>query len=157
MLRGRTFSAPRKSMRGKGRITVQFGCCYNYAVDKQGRAPGEIISSASRMGKAQLASLTPPYGSHLMDMFATQLARPLTPANSTVLSRLQSGWCMPMCRCHAMICNALHALAVVQPSGATLPCSCQLIPSARQPCAHQHSTCTAGPSATLEHPLTFST
>ena len=39
-LRGRTFSQPRKSMKGKGRITVQFGCCYNYAVDQQGRKPG---------------------------------------------------------------------------------------------------------------------
>ncbi|CAK0786469.1 hypothetical protein CVIRNUC_009682 [Coccomyxa viridis] len=40
--RGRTFSAPRKSMRGKGRVTIQFGCCYNYAVDKEGRPPGII-------------------------------------------------------------------------------------------------------------------
>ena len=39
-LAGRTFSAPRKSMKGKGRITVQFGCCYNYAIDAQGRRPG---------------------------------------------------------------------------------------------------------------------
>ena len=40
LLRGRTFSAPRKSMKGKGRITVQFGCCYNYAIDNEGRKPG---------------------------------------------------------------------------------------------------------------------
>jgi hypothetical protein len=26
-----TYSAPTKWMRGKGRITLQFGCCYNYA------------------------------------------------------------------------------------------------------------------------------
>jgi alkylated DNA repair protein alkB family protein 5 len=39
-LRGRTFTAPRKWMRGKGRVTIQFGCCYNYAVDRQGRPPG---------------------------------------------------------------------------------------------------------------------
>ena len=37
---GRTYSAPRKWMRGKGRITVQMGCCYNYARDKQGNPPG---------------------------------------------------------------------------------------------------------------------
>ena len=37
---GRTYSAPRKWKRGKGRITVQMGCCYNYATDKQGRPPG---------------------------------------------------------------------------------------------------------------------
>ena len=29
---GRTYSEPRKWMRGKGRVTIQFGCCYNYAV-----------------------------------------------------------------------------------------------------------------------------
>ena len=42
MLRGRTFSAPRKWARGKGRVTVQFGCCYNYAKDNQGRLPGKL-------------------------------------------------------------------------------------------------------------------
>ncbi|GAB2279441.1 RNA demethylase alkbh9b [Dionaea muscipula] len=39
-LRDRTFSAPRKWMRGKGRQTIQFGCCYNYATDKNGNPPG---------------------------------------------------------------------------------------------------------------------
>ncbi|KAJ1381291.1 Alpha-ketoglutarate-dependent dioxygenase AlkB-like [Sesbania bispinosa] len=29
-------------MRGKGRVTIQFGCCYNYAVDKNGNPPGII-------------------------------------------------------------------------------------------------------------------
>ncbi len=28
-------------MRGKGRVTIQFGCCYNYAVDREGRQPGD--------------------------------------------------------------------------------------------------------------------
>eukprot|EP00887_Chlorella_sp_A99_P003701 scaffold7.g3701.t1 len=42
LLRGRTFTAPRKWMPGKGRITAQFGCCYNYAKDSQGREPGII-------------------------------------------------------------------------------------------------------------------
>lgn len=45
-LRGRTFSAPRKWARGKGRITCQFGCCYNYAIDSEGRKPGEGLPSA---------------------------------------------------------------------------------------------------------------
>ena len=40
---GRTYSAPRKWKRGKGRITVQMGCCYNYATDKQGRPPGILV------------------------------------------------------------------------------------------------------------------
>ncbi|TYG74772.1 hypothetical protein ES288_D04G209100v1 [Gossypium darwinii] len=39
-LRERTYSEPRKWMRGKGRVTIQFGCCYNYAVDKIGNPPG---------------------------------------------------------------------------------------------------------------------
>jgi len=28
----RTYSEPRKWMPGKGRVTIQFGCCYNYAM-----------------------------------------------------------------------------------------------------------------------------
>ncbi|WOL17845.1 hypothetical protein Cni_G26638 [Canna indica] len=42
LLRERTYSEPRKWMRGKGRVTIQFGCCYNYAMDKQGNPPGII-------------------------------------------------------------------------------------------------------------------
>ncbi|KAI4325809.1 hypothetical protein MLD38_031174 [Melastoma candidum] len=39
-LKERTYSAPHKWMRGKGRITIQFGCCYNYATDKHDSPPG---------------------------------------------------------------------------------------------------------------------
>ncbi|WOK92936.1 hypothetical protein Cni_G01628 [Canna indica] len=35
-----TYSEPPKWMRGKGRVTIQFGCCYNYATDKKGNPPG---------------------------------------------------------------------------------------------------------------------
>ncbi|KAG1360723.1 RNA demethylase ALKBH5 [Cocos nucifera] len=35
-----TYSEPRKWMRGKGRVNIQFGCCYNYAMDKDGNLPG---------------------------------------------------------------------------------------------------------------------
>lgn len=28
----RTYNEPKKWMRGKGRVTIQFGCCYNYAL-----------------------------------------------------------------------------------------------------------------------------
>ncbi|KAL8158067.1 hypothetical protein AgCh_002686 [Apium graveolens] len=41
-LRGRTYSEPKKWMPGKGRITIQFGCCYNYAKDKNGNPPGVL-------------------------------------------------------------------------------------------------------------------
>ncbi|GAU41359.1 hypothetical protein TSUD_390460 [Trifolium subterraneum] len=50
-LREKTYSKPRKWMRGKGRETIQFGCCYNYAVDKNGNPPairpGEFSGPAS--------------------------------------------------------------------------------------------------------------
>ncbi|KAJ0254313.1 RNA demethylase ALKBH9B [Hirschfeldia incana] len=39
-LRERTCTAPQKWMRGKGRVTIQFGCCYNYATDRAGNPPG---------------------------------------------------------------------------------------------------------------------
>ncbi|KAL3626862.1 hypothetical protein CASFOL_029267 [Castilleja foliolosa] len=39
-LKERTYTAPQKWMRGKGRVTLQFGCCYNYATDKKGNPPG---------------------------------------------------------------------------------------------------------------------
>jgi len=45
-LRERTYSEPRKWMRGKGRITIQFGCCYNYATDKYGNPPGILHEEA---------------------------------------------------------------------------------------------------------------
>ncbi|KAK7302423.1 hypothetical protein RJT34_13313 [Clitoria ternatea] len=41
-LRDRTYSEPRRWMRGKGRVTIQFGCCYNYAMDKNGNPPGIV-------------------------------------------------------------------------------------------------------------------
>ncbi|KAK9827578.1 hypothetical protein WJX81_000091 [Elliptochloris bilobata] len=41
-LRRRTFSAPRRWAKGKGRVTVQYGCCYNYADGQEGRRPGII-------------------------------------------------------------------------------------------------------------------
>ncbi|XP_015889643.1 RNA demethylase ALKBH9B [Ziziphus jujuba] len=40
----RTYTAPQKWMRGKGRVTIQFGCCYNYAVDKNGNSPGILYN-----------------------------------------------------------------------------------------------------------------
>ncbi|KAJ6802295.1 RNA demethylase ALKBH5 [Iris pallida] len=43
----RTYSEPEKWMRGKGRVTIQFGCCYNYALDKDGNPPGILRNVAS--------------------------------------------------------------------------------------------------------------
>ncbi|KAK3132170.1 hypothetical protein QOZ80_6AG0516810 [Eleusine coracana subsp. coracana] len=52
LLRDRTYSEPRKWMRGKGRATIQFGCCYNYATDRSGNPPGII--------RAEQVDLLPP-------------------------------------------------------------------------------------------------
>ncbi|XP_008790040.2 RNA demethylase ALKBH9B-like [Phoenix dactylifera] len=35
-----TYSEPRKWMPGKGRATIQFGCCYNFSMDKDANLPG---------------------------------------------------------------------------------------------------------------------
>ncbi|KAH0700172.1 hypothetical protein KY284_014387 [Solanum tuberosum] len=43
-LKERTYTTPTKWMRGKGRVTIQFGCCYNYAPDKSGNPPGILKS-----------------------------------------------------------------------------------------------------------------
>ena len=51
-LRGRTFSAPRKWEKGKGRKTIQFGCCYNYAVDREGREKGTPLARSLRASGA---------------------------------------------------------------------------------------------------------
>ena len=57
----RTYSAPRKWMRGKGRITVQLGCCYNYATDSRGNPPG-ILRHEKVAGLPRLLEqvITPP-------------------------------------------------------------------------------------------------
>ncbi|CAN6172373.1 unnamed protein product [Urochloa humidicola] len=43
----RTYTEPQKWMRGKGWVTIQFGCCYNYATDKNGNPPGIIRTIVS--------------------------------------------------------------------------------------------------------------
>ncbi|XP_010446824.1 PREDICTED: uncharacterized protein LOC104729570 [Camelina sativa] len=45
-LQERTFATPKKWMRGKGRVTIQFGCCYNYITDRQGNPPGILKRGA---------------------------------------------------------------------------------------------------------------
>ncbi|KAL3829408.1 hypothetical protein ACJIZ3_018210 [Penstemon smallii] len=60
-LKERTYSAPQKWMRGKGRVTLQFGCCYNYATDKNGNPPGiiknETVDSLPSMFKVMIKRL----------------------------------------------------------------------------------------------------
>ncbi|KAL2552709.1 2-oxoglutarate (2OG) and Fe(II)-dependent oxygenase superfamily protein [Forsythia ovata] len=60
-LKERTYSAPQKWMRGKGRITLQFGCCYNYAIDKKGNPPGilknEMVDPLPHLFKVMIKRL----------------------------------------------------------------------------------------------------
>ncbi|KAL2532435.1 2-oxoglutarate (2OG) and Fe(II)-dependent oxygenase superfamily protein [Abeliophyllum distichum] len=60
-LKERTYSAPQKWMRGKGRITLQFGCCYNYAIDKRGNPPGilknEMVDPLPHLFKVMIKRL----------------------------------------------------------------------------------------------------
>ncbi|XP_052196981.1 RNA demethylase ALKBH9B isoform X2 [Diospyros lotus] len=57
----RTYTAPQKWMRGKGRVTIQFGCCYNYAMDKDGNPPGilqnEIVDPIPHLFKVIIRRL----------------------------------------------------------------------------------------------------
>ncbi|CAI9110920.1 OLC1v1011028C1 [Oldenlandia corymbosa var. corymbosa] len=60
-LKGRSFTAPQKWMRGKGRVTIQFGCCYNYATDKNGNPPGilkrEVVEPIPNLFKVMIKRL----------------------------------------------------------------------------------------------------
>ncbi|XP_059623510.1 RNA demethylase ALKBH9B-like [Cornus florida] len=60
-LKARTYTAPEKWMRGKGRVTIQFGCCYNYATDKNGNRPGiirnEIVDPLPHLFKVMIRRL----------------------------------------------------------------------------------------------------
>ncbi|KAI3835375.1 hypothetical protein MKW98_020491 [Papaver atlanticum] len=57
-LKDRTYSQPKKWMPGKGRVIIQFGCCYNYALDKKGNKPGimrdEEVDSIPPMLKSMI-------------------------------------------------------------------------------------------------------
>lgn len=91
-LRGRTFSAPRKWARGKGRITCQFGCCYNYAVDSEGRKPGVCIDSPP----------TPPFLGRVCCHAITVVSRALSRKSSVQVITLHTvfaGW-VAVCPCH---------------------------------------------------------
>ncbi|KAL0332730.1 UNVERIFIED_CONTAM: RNA demethylase ALKB, partial [Sesamum calycinum] len=87
-LEERTFSAPQKWMRGKGRITLQFGCCYNYAVDKNGNPPGIL--------KNETVDPLP----HLFKVMVKRLVRwhvlpPSCVPDSCIVNIYEEGDCIP--------------------------------------------------------------
>ena len=84
----RTYSAPRRWMRGKGRITVQLGCCYNYAADRQGNPPG-IMPNEKVAGLPLLLE-------QVVDRMARRgIFNTATRPDSCIINFYQEGDCIP--------------------------------------------------------------
>ncbi|KAH7865066.1 hypothetical protein Vadar_001791 [Vaccinium darrowii] len=87
-LRARTYSEPRKWMRGKGRITIQFGCCYNYAVDKNGNPPGIVRDE-------DVDPLPPLFKQMIKRMVRWHVLPPTCVPNSCIVNIYEAGDCIP--------------------------------------------------------------
>lgn len=87
-LRERTYSEPRKWMRGKGRITMQFGCCYNYAMDKNGNPPGIIRDE-------EVDPLPPMFKQMIKRMVRWHILPPTCIPNSCIVNIYDEGDCIP--------------------------------------------------------------
>jgi len=87
-LLGRTYSAPKRWMRGKGRRTVQLGCCYNYATDRNGNPPG-ILKSEAVCGM-------PPYLEECIDrMINRGIFTRETRPDTCIINYYSEGDCIP--------------------------------------------------------------
>lgn len=87
-LRERTYTEPTKWMRGKGRITIQFGCCYNYAVDKNGNPPGIIREE-------EVDPLPPIFKQMIKRMVRWHVLPPTCIPNSCIVNIYEEGDCIP--------------------------------------------------------------
>ncbi|XP_062175848.1 RNA demethylase ALKBH9B-like [Alnus glutinosa] len=87
-LRERTYSEPRKWMRGKGRVTIQFGCCYNYAKDKNGNPPGIIRDE-------EVDPIPPLFKKVIKRMVKWQVLPPTCIPNSCIVNIYEEGDCIP--------------------------------------------------------------
>ncbi|KAF5207134.1 Rna demethylase alkbh9b [Thalictrum thalictroides] len=87
-LRERTYSEPRKWMRGKGRVTMQFGCCYNYAVDKKGNPPGI-------MRDEEVDPIPTLFKSMIKKMVRWSILPPSCIPNSCIVNIYDEGDCIP--------------------------------------------------------------
>ncbi|XP_058098817.1 RNA demethylase ALKBH9B isoform X2 [Magnolia sinica] len=87
-LKERTYSEPLKWMRGKGRVTIQFGCCYNYALDKNGNPPGiirnEVVERIPHLFKVIIKRLI---GWHVLP--------PTCVPDSCIVNIYEEGDCIP--------------------------------------------------------------
>jgi alkylated DNA repair dioxygenase AlkB len=86
--RERTYSEPRKWMRGKGRITIQFGCCYNYAVDKNGNPPGIVRDE-------EVDPLPPLFKAAIRRMVRWHVLPPSCIPDSCIVNIYDEGDCIP--------------------------------------------------------------
>ncbi|KAA8545528.1 hypothetical protein F0562_020312 [Nyssa sinensis] len=87
-LRARTYSEPRKWMRGKGRVTMQFGCCYNYAVDKNGNPPGIVRDE-------EVDPLPPLFKQMIKRMVRWHVLPSTCVPNSCIVNIYDEGDCIP--------------------------------------------------------------
>ncbi|KAL5789785.1 hypothetical protein ACOSQ2_004673 [Xanthoceras sorbifolium] len=87
-LRERTYSEPRKWMRGKGRVTIQFGCCYNYAVDRNGNPPGIVREE-------EVDPLPPLFKQMIKRMVRWHILPPTCIPNSCIVNIYDEGDCIP--------------------------------------------------------------
>ncbi|KAL5705986.1 mRNA N(6)-methyladenine demethylase [Ranunculus cassubicifolius] len=86
--RERTYTEPRKWMRGKGRVTIQFGCCYNYAVDKDGNPPGIIRDE-------EVDPIPILFKSMIRRMVKWRILPPTCIPNSCIVNIYDEGDCIP--------------------------------------------------------------
>ncbi|CAN4108096.1 unnamed protein product [Withania somnifera] len=87
-LRARTYSEPRKWMRGKGRVTIQFGCCYNYAVDNDGNPPGIVRDE-------EVDPLPPLFKKMIRRMVRWHVLPPSCVPDSCIVNIYDEGDCIP--------------------------------------------------------------
>ncbi|ONI36104.1 hypothetical protein PRUPE_1G569500 [Prunus persica] len=87
-LRERTYSEPRKWMRGKGRVTIQFGCCYNYAVDRNGNPPGIVRNE-------DVDPLPPLFKQMIKRMVSWHILPPTCIPDSCIVNIYDEGDCIP--------------------------------------------------------------
>ncbi|KAM4088244.1 hypothetical protein ACB094_07G056200 [Castanea mollissima] len=87
-LRERTYSEPRKWMRGKGRVTIQFGCCYNYAVDRNGNPPGIVRDE-------EVDPLPSLFKKMIKRMVRWHVLPPSCIPNSCIVNIYEEGDCIP--------------------------------------------------------------
>ncbi|KAG7552569.1 Oxoglutarate/iron-dependent dioxygenase [Arabidopsis thaliana x Arabidopsis arenosa] len=87
-LREHTFNAPRKWMRGKGRVTIQFGCCYNYAIDRAGNPPGILQ-------REEVVPLPPLFKDIIRRLIKWHVLPPTCVPDSCIVNIYDEGDCIP--------------------------------------------------------------